>query len=276
MDLLHSSFQDYAFRFVKQLEKATRPNGHFFLSRQKADYIRQQLEVVYDRESRSIIDLQNPQNPREEAVQASILCKKHSAEYRQIVEASTIKEYDGYLPVKVLKHRSMQPLLELFSGLDLSNLHFVIYGERYDRSFYIDDDPKSKRIIAVSPDLYGLPTHIALNVLCEIPYYGYYTTRIGSELIGGCAELIAQEEMSNFEGVAGFIKKLVEPLEYNPRLLAKDFILGNPDPLFSALQEAHPLAPALLTFISDKAGDTPTGIRRLDIMDALDLYKKKS
>jgi len=265
---LCTPYQKAAWIFSLELE------NEGFISSEKGENIRNNLlTVAYDPNQRRIIDLLNPDNPREEVIRANWRIKSFAWRNLAKIRGQVHKTYTE-LPPEILSQPGMKSMLTHFPDIDLGETTVYIYGKRKGKaSYYLVNDQEEIGIkaICVSKDLYGLPTHL-IELVTKVYCLGIYPNRVvGSELIHGCFELIAREGHPSYVGVADFVDWLVSPLGYNAPELAKQFILGNPEPLFDALRQANPLAPALLTFISDEAEDTETGICRLTVMEALKL-----
>ncbi len=243
-----------------------------FFTHDKGEYIRNtHLTVALDPDSRKLVDLLDPGNPRTEVEYANWLVKTFCWRNMANVRRRKIHQtYTGKLPPEILELPRMAPFLSQFPEFELGGTTLCIYGKKGGWSYYFDNAEFNLNTICVSPDFYGLPTQL-LQIVTQTYYMGIYPVKVGGELINGCFELIAKEGHPSLIGVAGFIEDLVSPLGYDAQELAGEFILGNPQPLFAALSQANPLAPALLTFISEEADDTDTSICRIDVMRALDL-----
>lgn len=261
---LCTPFQKAAWTFSEQLEK----EGYF--NRRKANFVRQSLSVAYNPNTGLYDDLlsEDQDNPSSEVLAANIRTQIQNFHCLAKMKKNTIDTFTDKLPQAILNDPGMQPLLEIFPQIDLGPAKVVVCGDEGDGSCYFKDGFTS--IITVSPDLFGLPT-LLLAMNSKVYPLGMPPYNIGMDLIYGCYELIAQEGHQSLIGVAGFINELVDTHRYNVRQLAKEFILGDPKPLFSVLESVNPLAPALLTFISSEANETKSTIDRLLVMKKLNL-----
>lgn len=241
------------------------------LSHTQAEKIRNDhLTTAWDPSQRKLIDLLDPQNPRQIVKDANRRFTQASARFFQEAKKKLIKSYTGALPEEIMNRPEMMPLYASFPDLFLGNTQFCIYGKTGGPSFWLEDWAHGK-MISVSPDYYGLPTQM-LHLATRVYGIGLYPASIGTELIYGCFEIIAQEHHFCFSGVAQMIKSLIGK-DCDLTALAKDFILGQPEPMLLALENANHLAPAMLSFLSPigKPDGSDINLPRIYVIRSLDI-----
>lgn len=242
-----------------------------FISHEKAEFIRMEhLTVAWDPNRSSIVDLLNPNQPRPSVMLSNQEIKVISGSFmKKIIKSGIHQTYTGNLPKDVLERPNMAPLLCAFPDIgELGSNTVIVYGKAGDMSYWMNDI-NNNHTIGVATDFFGLPTQL-IETKTKVYSFGLYPLRLCSQLLAACYEIIAREGHTGYIGVVWMIEELLESSGLDITKLAKDFVLGNPEPLLSALRTAHPLSPALLTFISEEADDTDISICRLTVIKALD------
>ncbi|HEX9008495.1 MAG TPA: hypothetical protein VF837_04515 [Patescibacteria group bacterium] len=269
---LVTNFQRKAWEYTYILEKAG------YLKPVKAYTIRNKhLTVAWDPQIGKTVDLLSPRSPRDLVIQANQVSLQNSLAWLEKINKAGIHQtYSDSIPLEITSSERMKPYMSQFPEGQLINTEINIYGEPGDWSYWITQkDAGDHCIVAVSPDLYGLPTQL-MNMHTKSFVLGIYPQEIGYAFVYALYEILAQEEHPGFIGVAGFITDIVNKAGFDAVPLAKAFVLGDVEPLYTALEiGGGRLAPALLTYISDEAGDTPISIARIKVMRALNLCGPK-
>lgn len=262
---LTTKFHQRAYGFTYQLEQAG------FFSSEKARYIREsQLSMAIDPITGLSVDLLGTK-PRKIVKNSNRLITETIAKYSSSIRGGGVRQtYTDALPEEILFRPRMSPVRDSFPEIgNLGKNVVYVYGNPGDWSYSFTVDGVTT--VAVAPDLFGLPTQL-IETVTKVWYLGSYNERIGLPLINACYEIIAEEKHATLIGVVWMMERLLKKqgIEANLRELARQFILGDPDPLFETLALANPLAPALLTYVRGFSSAPTLAIARIKAINELD------
>lgn len=234
---------------------------HGFFTTDQAELVRQHLSTAWDPYRMQSIDLLYPDNPRAIVRKANAELALDSQMLWRSIRENQIHQYtvDHLLP-PVDQLPEFKRLLSQLGPADpfrLSRARVLIYGQNASDWWNPDSDsifiPDGEHLnIAVPPNHFGLSIRL-LELWTKVFVLGPRVNEgIGWPLIGASFQFFAENEHPSLIALKDWIDMIAEESGVDPIPLAKAFILGNPQPIFSFLDGFYgPLGTALLIFIAD-------------------------